>query len=72
MEGTHNVSYSIGLLEGYLESLAKEGQLGADVALEHLHNIEKVYNETVARARAADIKLNDIQMNLNGWSKTGV
>lgn len=69
MEGTHNVSYSIGLLEGYLESLAKEGQLGADVALEHLHNIEKVYNETAGRERAATVKLNDIQMNLNGWSK---
>jgi hypothetical protein len=69
MEGNPTVSYSIGLIEGYLESLISENQAGADTVLEYLKVIENGYNEQSRKIREYETKLQEIQLNLDGWKR---
>jgi len=67
-----SVGYSLGFVEGFLESLIKqgvEGSEGADEALEHFHTVEKFYMEAIRIAAEQKTKLEEIQLNLNGWKK---
>ena len=63
------IGYSIGLIEGYLDSLVKSGETGADVCLVHLQNIEKQYREKVEECLVYEEKLRNISLNLDGWKK---
>lgn len=63
------IGYSIGLIEGYLESLVKSGETGADVCLEHLKNIEAKYREKAEECLGHEEKLRNIELNLAGWKK---
>lgn len=65
----HTIGYSLGLLEGYLGSLVKEGYQGAEVCLEHLQSIEKLYLQKDADCLLLEEKLRNIELNLAGWKK---
>lgn len=65
----HTIGYSLGLLEGYLGSLVKEGYQGAEVCLEHLQSIEKLYRQKDADCLLLEEKLRNIELNLAGWKK---
>jgi hypothetical protein len=69
MDGNPTVSYSIGLIEGYLESLISENQAGADTVLEYLKVIETAYNEQSRKIMDYETKLSEIQLNLDGWKR---
>jgi hypothetical protein len=63
------VGYSLGVLEGYLESLAKDNQVGAEECLGYLKIVENAYVEKASQLAAAEKKLANISLNLQGWSQ---
>jgi hypothetical protein len=69
MDGNPTVSYSIGLIEGYLESLISENQAGADTVLEYLKVIETAYNEQSRKIAEYETQLAEIRLNLDGWKR---
>ena len=69
MANDQPIGYSLGILEGYLGSLVKSGETGAEICLEHLQNIEKQYREKVEECLVYEEKLRNISLNLDGWKK---
>ena len=69
MEGNPTVGYSLGFLEGYLKSLAEEGQAGAEEALGYLKVLENAYIEKSSKIIEYETKLAEIRLNLDGWKK---
>ena len=60
------VGYSLGVLEGYLESLARDNQAGAQECLGYLKVIEDAYVEKSNQLIVAENKLRNIQTSLSG------
>ena len=69
MENSITVGYSLGMVEGYLEGRANQGDDGAATVLEHFKNVERAYIEKSQLLLKAEEKLSNISLNLNGWSQ---
>jgi hypothetical protein len=63
-----NPSYAIGFVERYLELLS-EDDVTASKVLEQFHVIEAAYNEAVKTIAGQRTRLEQIQLNLNGYKK---
>lgn len=63
------VGYSLGILEGFLESLAAESVQGADQALEYLKVVETAHIQQSNKILEYETKLAEIRLNLDGWKK---
>jgi hypothetical protein len=61
----NNIGYSLGLVEGYLERLVIENQVGADVALEHFHVVELRYKEAIDQAETWKARFEEIRTTVN-------
>jgi hypothetical protein len=63
------VGYALGMVEGFLESVLEQGFPGAQIVLEHLKIVENAYIEKSRLLAEAEKKLENISLNLNGWSQ---
>ena len=70
MPDNPTIGYSIGLIEGFLESLVADGNAHAATVLEHLRNVEQGYINKSNEVLAYESKIRNIQLNLEGWEKT--
>jgi hypothetical protein len=55
------LGYSLGVVEGYLELLVKDGMAGAQTVLDHFHAAEKALTTTNQKADNAEQKLAQLQ-----------
>ena len=69
MENNPTIGYALGMVEGFLESMLSQGHEGAQVVLDHLKIIENGYVEKSRLLAEAERKLQEISLNLSGWSK---
>ena len=69
MENNITVGYSLGMVEGYLEGRAQQGDDGAATVMEHFKIIESAYINKAQMLLKAEEKLSNISLNINGWSQ---
>ena len=69
MENNVTVGYALGMVEGYLEGRVALNDDGAATILEYFKVIEQAYKEKNAKVLEQQTKLEEIQLNLQGWKK---